>query len=125
MKHRFTKEQQRQFRLQNEFLLDENNIPYPCEDVLSWGQGMAELSKSGRTFVKQEYVGKAWVSTVFLGINHNFGLDGDPVLFETMVFMEGKGGHDEHMDRYCTWAEAEEGHQAIVDMVRMAEEMKD
>lgn len=53
----------------------------------------------------------AWVSTVFLGINHRWG-SGPPLLFETMVFWEtGRG--PELQVRWSTWLEAEEGHQAI------------
>jgi hypothetical protein len=47
------------------------------------------------------------VSTVFLGINHNFG-EGVPLLFETMIFTNSR---DEVATfRYTTWEDAEEGH---------------
>ena len=55
-------------------------------------------------------VGKARVSTVFLGIDHSFGM-GPPLWFETMVF---GGEHDEATFRYTTWAEAEAGHARVV-----------
>jgi len=115
-------EQRRHHRLETKFLLDENNVPYPCEDLMTWGQGFEELTKSGRGFVKQESVGRCRVSTVFLGINCSYGGDGEPLLFETMVF---GAGDNNYMDRYTTWAEAEEGHKAIVAMVKMAEEVKE
>ena len=54
------------------------------------------------------------VSTVFLGLDHNFGWDGPPVLFETMVF---GGEHDREQERYCTWDEAEAGHKRYVELV--------
>jgi hypothetical protein len=47
------------------------------------------------------------VSTVFLGIDHNFG-NGPPLLFETMVF---GGEYDGYCKRYSTWEEAEGGHK--------------
>jgi hypothetical protein len=47
------------------------------------------------------------VSTVFLGIDHNFGLNGPPLLFETMIF---GGPHDQYQDRYATRDEALAGH---------------
>jgi hypothetical protein len=50
------------------------------------------------------------VSTVFLGLNHNYG-DGPPILFETMVF---GGPMDEYMDRYYTEDEAAQGHAFVV-----------
>jgi hypothetical protein len=70
---------------------------------------------------------KCTVSTVFLGLDHNFtGHAGDrPVLFETMVFYdctpyENKFGRkidhewEEFMRRYSTWEEAEAGHEKLV-----------
>lgn len=54
----------------------------------------------------------ACVSTVFLGIDHNFG-DGAPLLFETMIF---GGKHNEYQRRYATWTEAEAGHKHAVSI---------
>lgn len=51
------------------------------------------------------------ISTVFLGLAHNFWGRQDPLLFETMVFTEGESGR---MNRYCTWDEAEAGHAKFV-----------
>jgi hypothetical protein len=51
------------------------------------------------------------ISTVFLGLDHNFG-QGPPLLFESMVF----GGEDDgEMVRYSTWEEAETGHKLLVE----------
>lgn len=52
----------------------------------------------------------AWVSTVFLPLNHAWD-DGPPVLFETMIF---GGAFDQEQWRYRTWAEAEVGHRRAV-----------
>ena len=52
------------------------------------------------------------VSTVFiLGINHAFG-EGDPLLFETMIF---EGTMDGYQVRYLTWEQAEAGHAAALE----------
>lgn len=53
------------------------------------------------------------VSTVFLGINHAYNDNIEPILFETMVF---GGKHDEFMMRYKTWDEAIDGHKRTVEM---------
>lgn len=50
------------------------------------------------------------VSTVFLGLNHNFG-EGPPLLFETMVFFDAD---DVYCRRYATWDEAVAGHDRAV-----------
>jgi hypothetical protein len=60
------------------------------------------------------------VSTVFLGMDHNFwGCDVDnistPILFETMVF---GGKYDGRQRRYSTYGDAKKGHWEIVDGIR-------
>lgn len=62
---------------------------------------------------------KAWVSTVFLVIDHNFMERGKPLLFETMVFGDSMRGDtkDEFTRRYSTWDDAVTGHKQIVDIV--------
>jgi hypothetical protein len=56
------------------------------------------------------------VSTVFLGIDHNYGR-GDPVLFETMTF---GGPLDSEQRRYSTYSEAERGHSEAVTQAKIA-----
>lgn len=51
------------------------------------------------------------VSTVWLGIDHNFIHKGPPIIFETMVF---GGEQDCWQTRYCTLADAEAGHAKVV-----------
>jgi hypothetical protein len=55
------------------------------------------------------------VSTVFLGIDHNFGLNGPPLLFETMIF---GGPHDQWQNRYATKDEAVVGHAHALEIAR-------
>lgn len=52
------------------------------------------------------------VSTVLLGIDHNFDGDGEPLIFETMVF--DLDGWDDWQERYATEQEAVQRHDAIV-----------
>ena len=61
-------------------------------------------------------IGDQKISTVFLHFDHglNFGTDtepSEPVLFESMIF---SGEYDEYQRRYCTYAEALEGHNNLV-----------
>jgi len=65
--------------------------------------------------VANDEIGDAQVSTIFLVIDHNFGDDGPPLLFETMVF---GGPLDESQERYSTWAEAVAGHARWVEKVK-------
>lgn len=66
-------------------------------------------------------LGPFCVSTIFIGLDHNFFMHGPPILFETMTFVDGDDGRefvtdegDELFNRYATWAEAEAGHWAAV-----------
>jgi hypothetical protein len=55
----------------------------------------------------------AWISTVWMGLDHAFGSRyRAPLIFETMAFHEGE---DLECDRYTTEAEAIAGHEAIVE----------
>jgi hypothetical protein len=57
--------------------------------------------------------GDVRVSTVWLGLDHNWG-SGPPLIFETMVF---GGDHDEEQWRWATEAEALAGHAEICSAV--------
>ena len=66
--------------------------------------------------VGNDYIGKVHVSTVFLGLDHNFR-GGEPVLFETMIF---GGPLDQETWRYCTYEQAERGHAEALTQARDA-----
>lgn len=55
------------------------------------------------------------VSTVFLGMNHNFFQGAPDMWFETMVFKKGKG---DITRRTATYDEARAVHQSVVDGLR-------
>lgn len=55
------------------------------------------------------------VSTVWLGLAHNHGGDGPPLIFQTVIFGLGE---DEPTFRYATEAEARAGHEKAVEAVR-------
>jgi hypothetical protein len=78
--------------------------------LMEWA---AYFEKADRHIGRDE-IGLMKVSTVFLGLNHNYG-DGPPLLFETMVF---GGPIDEETERYSTKAEALAGHQKLVERCR-------
>jgi hypothetical protein len=57
------------------------------------------------------------ISTVFLGLDHNFDPNGPPILFETIVF---NGPLDEWQKRYVSYDFAEHGHKQAVALVERA-----
>lgn len=108
------------FKLENQyFKLDKDNNVIPCT-LYEWGEFLEEARTNGKKIVKQEEVKGKFISTVFLGLNHNF-YKGGPLIFETMVFEEGKDGgplgYEIYCERYSTWKEAEEGHIKAIEWV--------
>jgi hypothetical protein len=89
------------------YILD-GKTPIPCFDITKWGS----QSKEDKTVGRDQF-GDVSVSTVFLGMDHSFS-GGTPVLFETMIF---GGEYDQYQERYCTWDEAESGHQIACKLV--------
>lgn len=70
----------------------------------------------------------AWISTIFLGINHNY-TGTEPILFETMAFgdeMTAQVGNEPPYTynevlgewRYPTYADAQEGHQRACELIQ-------
>lgn len=57
------------------------------------------------------------VSTVFLGLDHGYPPDSEPLLFETMVFVKGEA-FDAMTERYATHAQACEGHAKALHELR-------
>lgn len=66
-----------------------------------------------RRLVAQQMLGDVRVSTVFLVLDHSSD-DGDPVLWETMIF---GGKHDGYQERYTSRAAALAGHETAVNLV--------
>lgn len=105
------------------YVLNQHNEPVPVEDLFLWA---AWFEEDDKRIVKQEIVTGLGglvspfthprVSTIFLGLDHNFGGKGPLILFETMVM---GGGPFYHMQwRYATWDEALKGHEKAVAMVQ-------
>jgi len=95
------------------YILDENNNPVVEEDFETW----AKWNFGSGAAVRVDYTeinSEVFVSTVFLGLDHNLRGEGPPILFETMVF----GGECKLQLRYTTWEEAQEGHKEIVANLR-------
>ena len=91
-----------------------NGVPTPEPDLDKWASWFEKIGEGRR--VAKTVVGNVEVSTVFLGLDHNFG-EGPPILYETMVF---GGPLDHEEDRYSTAEEAKKGHEAMVERVRGA-----
>ena len=78
--------------------------------ITEWAR---KFESGGSRRVAEDNIGVVRVSTVWIGLNHNWS-DGPPLIFETMIF---GGDHDEHQERYSTEAQALEGHARAVALV--------
>lgn len=79
-------------------------------ELMDWARAFEKVENK---IVIQEKIGDVTISTVWLGLDHQFG-DGPPLIFETMIF---GGDYDEDQWRYSTEAEALDGHRAAVSLV--------
>lgn len=55
-----------------------------------------------------------YVSTVWLGLNHNFSGRGRPLIYETMVFPKEGDGNEMDYQRYFSRRQAEIGHKKMI-----------
>lgn len=89
-----------------------DGIACPEPDLSKW----SEWYDTADRVIKKTELHFGRVSTVFLGLDHNFDSEGPPLLYVTLVF---GGRHDGYMDRYSTRAEAEAGHDAMVNKMKV------
>ena len=55
-------------------------------DVETWARWFESAHQTGQRFIKQNRMNGILISTIFLGIDHNFYGSGPPILWETMIF---------------------------------------
>lgn len=121
------------------YILD-GHTPVPEYDTLAWGRWYGQADRH----VAVTRYGCLSVSTIFLGLDHNFGGSG-PRLFETMIFVRDtrrKGKYVrftpfdkyeyavyqiphrrtsfDYQARYATWDEAERGHRHVLPALARA-----
>jgi len=89
----------------------EGKVPKQA-DLMTWATW---FEKAHRHVAQSEQNGVK-VSTVFLGLDHQWG-DGPPLIFETMIF---GGEHDEWQERCSTWDEAEAMHKKACALAGIA-----
>lgn len=93
----------------------------PC-DLYEFGSQCKDKEARRVAFDK---VGDHEVSTVFLGLNHSYGDDGPPILFETLAFNNAGGSCEEYMERYYTARAAREGHKRICELLESKRKMSE
>lgn len=104
-------------RRADKWVLREDRVPVPARSLEEWAMffDKAENRLVAKTVVSPN--GRTGVSSVFLGLDHNWCPEGGPVLFETMIF---GGPLNEYCRRSRTWTECEEEHRIAVRRARTA-----
>jgi hypothetical protein len=97
------------------YVLD-GRTPVPASQIEYWALKMQNVEARRVAF---DRLGAIEISTVFLGLDHQFG-EGPPILFETLVF---GGPLDGECERYYTFEEADAGHTAMLGRVLEAGEI--
>lgn len=105
------------------YILDENKNLVEV-DLMTWANFFESFEN--RKVAQETLEDGTFVSTVFLGLDHNFSDNGPPLIFETMVFSpeekkvqfgdkERIFHEDLEQSRYSTWEEAMNGHRETVE----------
>jgi hypothetical protein len=134
--------------MERHYKLDDNHELVPC-DLLTWAEWLETAGE--KRVVGQQVVGRFWVSTACLGLDHDFsamhlireyggGIPVDfyrPLVFETMVFMAAiseiemssskkKMKYHEpqgYQTRYRSWDDAKAGHEHAVKLMTRYDRM--
>jgi hypothetical protein len=95
--------------MNGQYILDAEGNPQPEPDPIKWAKWCGKAERH----VAITEIGHTTISTVFLGLDHNWG-EGPPLLWETLVF---GGKFDGEMERWSTLEDAKNGHNAMVGKV--------
>lgn len=107
--------------MDSRYYILEGTTVLQVEDVLVWGKW---FETAVRRLALTSISPTIEVSTVFLGLDHDWSAAGPPLLFETMVFQDNtetpdtRTALDEFTERWSTYHDAEQGHEAVCARVR-------
>jgi hypothetical protein len=88
----------------------------PVADLMEW----ARWFETAERHVAHDEIGPFRISTVFLGLDHRHFSEGEPLLFETMIFGPDDSELEGWQDRCSTWEQAEAMHGIATALVRAA-----
>ena len=90
-----------------------NGEPHQTTDIMVWGQWMEHANRK----LALDVIDDVRISTVFLGLDHSFGREGPPMLWETMTFAPLIHELDGKQARYRSREAALKGHADMVALV--------
>lgn len=86
----------------------------PCDDLMLWAEMVTD-----DTVVKQERIGKYFISTIFLGTDYSLLKSDTPILFETMVLLNDGVFPDLcYQERCYTYGQAEQQHEIACQFIK-------
>lgn len=85
------------------------------KELLRWEKWFENIDNR---IVKQDNIGKYFISTVFLGLDFNVFGEGEPLLFETMVKNKENEKWTDYQKRYSTYNEALKCHNELLNNVK-------
>lgn len=101
------------------YYLNDDKTYFPCT-IEEWAEQLEDLHINDKKHIAEDRLNGLYVSTIWLGMDHGLLFDSDlnayPLVFETMVFVDGHWGELD-MQRYSTYNDAIEGHKRLVDNV--------
>lgn len=101
------------------WILDEHGNPVVAT-LMEWAAWFETANRILAVYVDDA---TGWrVSTVFLGLDHNFSGHPPPILWETMIFAKGLP-MDGEQRRYAYRDQALKGHEEMVALFKMEMEM--
>ena len=100
------------------YVWERGKEPWEERDLIKWAKYMQTSNRQ----VEKTNIGHVVVSTVFLGINHNYSSrkNAPPLLFETLTF----DYEPEIQERYETERDARLGHDEVVREVMLTVPVK-
>jgi hypothetical protein len=109
-----------------QYILDKDGNPVLEPNLFKWAFWLEYSHRStgkDNRIVQQDTIDGVRVSTVFLGLDHNYRNIGKarpykPILWETMIFC---GEHDGYCRRYSSRKAAVAGHMAAIRLVKGAD----
>jgi hypothetical protein len=97
------------------YILDEQGNPVEETNLFKWAEWFETAERQVAKTTLATLDGEILISTVFLGLDHDFGMTGIPVLYETMIF---GGPLNNEMVRTPTKTKAKEAHKYMVELAR-------
>lgn len=114
----------KKINISGKYILDKNGKPKAEPDLMKWAAWFeSTVGTKARVLDYTEIPlknGMVSISTVFLGLDHNF-VDigkGKPVLWETMIFGSKHKALKEYQVRYTAVSNAKKGHKYSVGFAK-------